>query len=363
MIAKGSQTVTFNPPSSLVRVGGGTPTLSATGGASGQSGHLHHRRHLHGRGVLSGRLSVLTYTGVGNCIIDANQAGSANYNAALQVQKTISVGLTITSDKYSATGPVLTFSGTGATGANAVTVTVCSVNVFPCTFFNRVSRVLTGTSPTNPWTTAATSALTYGTTYFAQATQAGQTSLVFTFTPTQPAPTDVALANGGTAQKADSGDTATITFNEQLNAVTICSAWINSEIPKRCRMPRSLLRVAPPIPSLRHRQPAEGGNFGTVYNGFGEKLRDGHGDLHELDDRMESEQLDGYIHARNPGHRWSQRGHQRHGWNPGIRVECRRDGPLRLPSLHDTTYVWERKWFLDSVLRTLRRRSRLGVAV
>ena len=33
-----------------------------------------------------------TYTGVGNCIIDANQAGNANYTAAPQVTGTVAVG-------------------------------------------------------------------------------------------------------------------------------------------------------------------------------------------------------------------------------------------------------------------------------
>ncbi len=260
---KGSQTITFTstPPTSAP-VGGApyTPTATATSG-------LAVTFTLDGTSTgCTLTAGVVNFTAAGTCVIDANQAGNATWSAAPQVQQSFSVGLTITSDKYSATGPVLTFSGTGATGANAVTVTVCSVNVFPCTFFNRVSRVLTGTSPTNPWTTAATSALTYGTTYFAQATQAGQTSLVFTFTPTQPAPTDVALANGGTAQKADSGDTATITFNEQLNATTICSAWSNSGIQTVSNATITFTSGAPDSFTATS-STCGGGNFGTVYTG------------------------------------------------------------------------------------------------
>ena len=53
--------------------------------------------------------------------------------------------------------------------------------------------------------------------------QGAHTSAVFTFLT--PGITAVQLANGGTLKKVDSGDTATVTFNEPLNASTICSGW------------------------------------------------------------------------------------------------------------------------------------------
>ena len=49
---------------------------------------------------------------------------------------------------------------------------------------------------------------------------------------TAPAPTNVALANGnGTAGTADSRDTLTITYSEQLDASTFCSTWGNTTNP------------------------------------------------------------------------------------------------------------------------------------
>ena len=45
---------------------------------------------------------------------------------------------------------------------------------------------------------------------------------------TAPAPTNVVLANGGIAGTADSGDTLTVTYSEQLDATTFCSTWTNS---------------------------------------------------------------------------------------------------------------------------------------
>ena len=46
---------------------------------------------------------------------------------------------------------------------------------------------------------------------------------------TAPAPTNIALANGGGgAGTADVGDTLTITFSEQLDATTFCATWTNT---------------------------------------------------------------------------------------------------------------------------------------
>jgi len=52
--------------------------------------------------------------------------------------------------------------------------------------------------------------------------------VTITIDTTAPAPTSAKLANGGAAGKADTGDTATFVYSEQLNAVTLCSAWSNS---------------------------------------------------------------------------------------------------------------------------------------
>ena len=178
---------------------------------------------------------VVSFTTAGSCVIDASQAGNTNYSAAAQAQQSFAVaGLTITGDQFSSgtsSNPQMTLSGAGAINTSVVTVKVCTVNSFPCSGGHTASTVITGATPTNPWTTAATgtTALSYGTNYYAEATQGTQTSPVFSFTtPTQTAPTAVALANGGTTREIDPGDTATVTFSAQLNATTICSGWTNT---------------------------------------------------------------------------------------------------------------------------------------
>jgi hypothetical protein len=44
----------------------------------------------------------------------------------------------------------------------------------------------------------------------------------------QPVPVNVAMANGGTLGRADSGDTLTVTYSEQLDATSMCSTWTNT---------------------------------------------------------------------------------------------------------------------------------------
>ena len=127
-----------------------------------------------------------------------------------------------------------TFSGTGASGSTAVTVTICKVATFPCSTSapnNVVGTAVTSANPPASWTTALdSSALTTGTQYWAEATQGSATTAVFPFVAqtTEPSPLNVTLANGTTTGEAATGDTATVTFSEPLDASTICSAWVNN---------------------------------------------------------------------------------------------------------------------------------------
>lgn len=88
-IAKGQQTLAFtSTPPGPAQVGGASysvvatassgldPTLSLDGGSSGCT--------------LSG--GAVTFTGVGTCLINANQTGDTNWNAAAQIQQSIAIG-------------------------------------------------------------------------------------------------------------------------------------------------------------------------------------------------------------------------------------------------------------------------------
>jgi PKD repeat protein len=85
------QTISFTAPASGVV--GGTATLTATGGASGNP-VVFSVDPSTAAGIcwVSGRTgATVTYTGVGLCVIDANQAAGNGYAAAPQVTQTITV--------------------------------------------------------------------------------------------------------------------------------------------------------------------------------------------------------------------------------------------------------------------------------
>ena len=104
-IVMAGQTITFVAPGAGVV--GGSATLSATGGASGNP-VVFSVDASSGAGVCNvtgSNGSTVNYTAPGTCVIDANQAGNAAYAAAAQVQQSIAVSAprtptstTITSD-------------------------------------------------------------------------------------------------------------------------------------------------------------------------------------------------------------------------------------------------------------------------
>jgi Bacterial Ig-like domain (group 3) len=117
--AKASQTITVtsSPPSPATF--GGSYTPAATGGASGNP-VLFSIDSSSGAGVCSisnsGKVSL---TGVGTCVLDANQAGNANYNAAAQAQQSFAVA-----KQPTASSLVASPSSALATQAVALTATV-----------------------------------------------------------------------------------------------------------------------------------------------------------------------------------------------------------------------------------------------
>jgi hypothetical protein len=83
-----SQSISFTAPAS--GTAGGSADLSATGGGSGNPVVFSVDR-ASGLGVCRVSNTTVTFTAVGSCVIDANQAGNRKYAAAPQVQQTIRV--------------------------------------------------------------------------------------------------------------------------------------------------------------------------------------------------------------------------------------------------------------------------------
>ena len=89
-VGKGSQTVAITSTSASPAVGG-SYTVATTGGTSSSPVVLTiDPASTSGACSISG--ATVSYLKVGRCIIDANQAGNANYNPSIQVQQTVTVG-------------------------------------------------------------------------------------------------------------------------------------------------------------------------------------------------------------------------------------------------------------------------------
>ena len=132
----GSQSITFGSVPVLA-FGGGTGTVTATGGASGNAVTFTSTTPL--ICTVSGTNgSTVTALTAGNCILAANQAGNANYTAAPQATQTIVVSAGAQSVTFGlapalAVGGTATVTATGGASGNAVTFTsttplICTVS-------------------------------------------------------------------------------------------------------------------------------------------------------------------------------------------------------------------------------------------
>jgi len=118
VVAKASQTITFtsSPPSPATF--GGSYTPAATGGASGNP-VVFSIDSSSGAGVCSiSNSGKVSFTGVGTCVLDANQAGNVNYNAG-QAQQSFAVAKQPTSSSL-----VASLNSALATQAVTLTATV-----------------------------------------------------------------------------------------------------------------------------------------------------------------------------------------------------------------------------------------------
>jgi len=126
-VTQASQTISFTALTTPVTYGVAPIALSATGGASGKAVIF---SIVSGPGTISG--STLTITGVGTVVVAANQAGNANYTAAVQVTQSITVTQASQTISFTASSLVtygvapITLSATGGASGNAVIFSVVS---------------------------------------------------------------------------------------------------------------------------------------------------------------------------------------------------------------------------------------------
>jgi alpha-tubulin suppressor-like RCC1 family protein len=142
-IVQGNQNISFGSASTVVV--GGTGTVSATGGASGNPVAFSSLT----TGVCTVSGNTVTGVTAGTCTIAADQAGNANYNAATQATQIFSVGQASQSITLGAAPNQLVFGGTGtlsATASSGLPVTFNSLTTSVCTVSsNTVSAIAVGT--------------------------------------------------------------------------------------------------------------------------------------------------------------------------------------------------------------------------
>ena len=219
----GTQTITFTstPPSPAVI--GGTYTPTASGGASGNPVTFSVDPSAKGSCSISG--ATVTFVAVGTCVIDANQAGNANYEAATQVQQSFAVlgtqTITFTSTPPSpaAVGGTYTVRASGGASGNPVTFSVdpsakgsCSISGATVTFVAVGTCVIDANQAGNANYEAATQV---------QQSFAVLGTQTITFTSTPPSPAAV----GGTYTPAASGGASgnPVTFSVDPSANGSCS--------------------------------------------------------------------------------------------------------------------------------------------
>ncbi len=183
-ISKGTQTITFTSTAPTGATIGGSPyAVSATGGPSGNAVTLTIDSSATSVCSISG--STVSFTAAGTCVIDANQAAGTNYNAATQAQQSFTVTGTLAISTVVRDGGAkkVHFTGTSAAAGTTITVTICSVNSFPC---GSPAGTSVATSPSaGAWTSAQdNNNLSSSKTYYARAVQGSTTSAVFTFSTT-----------------------------------------------------------------------------------------------------------------------------------------------------------------------------------
>jgi hypothetical protein len=224
-VGKGSQTITFTSTAPAgAMVGGPTYNVTATS-TSGLTVALTIDASAAAVCSISG--STVSFIGVGTCVIDANQAGDANYNAAPQVQQSFAVGKGNQTITFTSTAPAnakvggATYNVT-ATASSGLTVTfaidasatsVCSISGSTVSFTASGTCVIDANQAGDANYNAAPQAQ--------QSFAVGKTDQTITFTSTAPAGAKVGGSTYTVTATASSG--LTVTFTIDAAATSVCS--------------------------------------------------------------------------------------------------------------------------------------------
>jgi hypothetical protein len=220
-----TQTITFTSTQpSGATAGGPTYSVTATGGGSGNPVVFSVDATASSVCAISG--STVSFTAVGNCVIDANQAGNASYMPAAQAQQSFAVGQGSQHIAFTSTQPSLaTIQGTYMPAAHGVpsglpaTFSIASASAGICS-------IKSGVVTFNALGTCTIDANQPGNANYTPAPQATQSILVklrqsISFTSIIPADPDVNGTYSPKAKAVPSGLPTTLTIAS--GSATVCS--------------------------------------------------------------------------------------------------------------------------------------------
>jgi large repetitive protein len=225
-VGKGSQAITFTTTPPVGPVVGATYQVSATGGGSGNPVTFTiDPSSTPGACAVSG-LGLVSFTGAGSCVVDADQAGNADYTAAPENSQTVAVGKAAQAIKFTSTPPLVPVMGgsyqpaaTGGPSGNPVTFTIDpSSRVGACaisgqglvSFTGNGSCVIDADQSGNANYTAAPE--------ISQTIEVGKVPQAITFTSTPPASAVVGASYQVTA--TGGGTTNPVTFRLDPSSTT-----------------------------------------------------------------------------------------------------------------------------------------------
>ncbi len=224
-VGQGAQTITFTSTApAAATVGGATYNVTATA-TSGLPVAL--TIDATASAVCSIAGSTVSFTAIGTCVIDANQAGNANYTAAPQVQQNFAVGqgaqtITFTSTAPAAAsvgGPTYNVTATATSGLavaftiDATATSVCSIAGSTVSFIAAGTCVIDANQAGNANYTAAPQVQ--------QSFGVGKANQTITYTSTAPVGASVGGPTYNVTATATSG--LTVAFTIDASASTVCT--------------------------------------------------------------------------------------------------------------------------------------------
>jgi Bacterial Ig domain len=224
-VGKGNQTITFTSSASVdFKVGGPAYTVTATT-TSGLP--VTFTIDASASSVCSISGSTVSFIGAGTCVIDANQAGDANYNTAPQVQQTFPVGKGSQTITFTSTAPAAAAVG-GATytvaanstsglpvsfSIDASATSVCSISGSTVSFIGAGTCVVDADqSGSANWNAAPQAQQSF-------AVAKGTQTITFTSTP----PVGARIGDPAYVVTATSSAGLTVTFSIDAAALAVCS--------------------------------------------------------------------------------------------------------------------------------------------